>query len=292
MDINTFIYFNNVVDLKSISKAATACHISQSALSQKLNKLEETFGVTALERSNKGVNLTKEGETIYKYSQKITELYSQLENELINNNNIQNNLIIETNNLYASYILPQVINRSSEKYSNFTYNLIYKYNANIYSDLINKHCDIAIGINKLDDNEFTSIHLGYDELICVCRCPYSTDINKYPFLILEDEHNIESNILNFINPTNILMRTNSIHTIISYLTSAKSFAILPKICVMDELQQGILNEVNIPKFKNKKYSLYLTYKKDIDHSVKDKVFYISKSIKTLINNKNTIINLK
>lgn len=288
MDIYTLKYFNTVVKLKSISKAANACHISQSALSQKLYKLEKSLGITALERSNKGVNLTNEGEILYKYSEKITDLYSMLEDDLSNTNNEKNNLVIETNNLVASYILPQVINKASSKFNNFTYNVIYKYNANIYSDLINKQCDITIGINKLKDPEFTSIHLGHDELVCVCRCPYGTNIDKYPFLILEDEHNIENIISKFIKPDNILMRTNSIHTITTYLTTTKSFAILPRICIIDEIKQGLLTEIEIPNFKSKKYDLYLIYKNDINPSVKDKISYISKNIKSLLNKKNTI----
>ena len=144
MNIEGFKLFYDISKLKSISKAAQASHISQSALSQQLSKIEEQLGVNALKRSNKGVELTSDGEIILKYSEKILELYENLLFELSQNKLKKTNLIIETTCLSASYIFPQLLPKLSYVFNNFSYDISNKSKSNICSDLINNICDTII----------------------------------------------------------------------------------------------------------------------------------------------------
>ena len=68
MHIECFAYFYKVAMAKSISKVASSSHISQSALSQQIQKLEESLDQKLLIRSNKGVELTEVGNIVLKYS--------------------------------------------------------------------------------------------------------------------------------------------------------------------------------------------------------------------------------
>jgi DNA-binding transcriptional LysR family regulator len=68
MNINALKYFRRVVDSKSISKVSQNSFISQSALSQMIQRLESEIGYQLLKRSNKGVSLTDMGAVVYKYS--------------------------------------------------------------------------------------------------------------------------------------------------------------------------------------------------------------------------------
>ena len=199
MNIDGFKYFHAVAKLKSISKVANASHISQSALSQQLFKIEENLGVTAFKRSNKGVELTPEGEIILKYSDKIIKLYENLLSELEKNKLEKNNLIIETTCLSASYIFPKLLPKLSLVFNNFSYDIANKTKSNIYSDLINNICDISIGSIELDDPDLSSIHLGSDELILVSSSSSINNVNELPFLLLKDEVNIESYIKDLVD---------------------------------------------------------------------------------------------
>ena len=82
MHIEYFDYFYKVAKLKSISKVAKNIHISQSALSQQIQKLEDSLGYKLLERSNKGVELTEMGEIVLKYSENIIKVYENMMEEL------------------------------------------------------------------------------------------------------------------------------------------------------------------------------------------------------------------
>ena len=61
MNLTALEYFREIVESRSISKVATNRHISQSALSQNIHKLEDELGFMLLERSNKGVEPTEAG---------------------------------------------------------------------------------------------------------------------------------------------------------------------------------------------------------------------------------------
>ena len=69
MDINLELYkvFYHVVKTGSISKASQELFISQPAVSQSIKHLESKLGGQLFFRTPKGINLTPEGEVLYKY---------------------------------------------------------------------------------------------------------------------------------------------------------------------------------------------------------------------------------
>lgn len=69
MNVNLELYktFYVVAKYKHMTKASEELHVSQPAISQAIKKLEEELGGTLFVRSNKGMDLTKEGEMFYSY---------------------------------------------------------------------------------------------------------------------------------------------------------------------------------------------------------------------------------
>lgn len=59
-------YFQAVVECGSFYAAAEQCHVSQSAISQQIKKLEDEFGVMLFSRHNRGFSLTPAGEHFYR----------------------------------------------------------------------------------------------------------------------------------------------------------------------------------------------------------------------------------
>ncbi len=62
MDIRDLELFRAVAQTQHFTRAAERCHISQSALTRRIAKLEEHAGVRLFERSTRRVSLTPEGE--------------------------------------------------------------------------------------------------------------------------------------------------------------------------------------------------------------------------------------
>jgi LysR family transcriptional regulator, nitrogen assimilation regulatory protein len=73
LNLRQLKYFVRIVDLASVSRAAQALHIAQSALSHQIAQLEASLEVELLHRSSKGVTPTDAGNRFYKHAQAILQ---------------------------------------------------------------------------------------------------------------------------------------------------------------------------------------------------------------------------
>ena len=74
LDITTLRSFVAVADSGGVTRAAGFLHLTQSAVSMQLKRLEENLGLALLDRSGRGVALTAEGEQLLGYARRILEL--------------------------------------------------------------------------------------------------------------------------------------------------------------------------------------------------------------------------
>lgn len=75
--------FRMVAQLLNFSAAAERVHISQSALSQRIQSLERRLGLTLLVRDRKAIRLTEAGVRLLRYCQTKDHLESELLNDLV-----------------------------------------------------------------------------------------------------------------------------------------------------------------------------------------------------------------
>lgn len=82
-------YFQAVVRYGSFTKAAEECYISQSAISQQIQALENELGIKLINREKRRFSLTPAGEHFYKKSLSLTADFDKLcgETKRIANNN-------------------------------------------------------------------------------------------------------------------------------------------------------------------------------------------------------------
>ena len=71
-------YFVAIVELGSISRAATVVHVAQPALSQQIADLEEQIGLSLLLRTPRGVRPTPAGKTFFREASSILHRMDQL----------------------------------------------------------------------------------------------------------------------------------------------------------------------------------------------------------------------
>ena len=71
MNLRDLRYLVAVAEHRHFGRAAEACFVSQPTLSTQLKKLEETLGVMLIERTNRRVMLSPEGEQIVAQAQRI-----------------------------------------------------------------------------------------------------------------------------------------------------------------------------------------------------------------------------
>ena len=75
-------YLREIERYKSFSKAATACGVSQPALSRAIRQLEDELGVVIVDRKKKMFGITDDGARVLKWAHDILRGVSELRNEV------------------------------------------------------------------------------------------------------------------------------------------------------------------------------------------------------------------
>ena len=138
-------YFQAVVEKGNFYLAAEKCHISQSAISQQIKKLEDEIGVKLLDRHNRTFTLTEAGEHFYRKSVVIMSDIEQLVRETKRINN-KTNAVIRLG-YYKGYFgneLTKAIAEFSQKYPTVDIEIISGSHEQLYDALENNTVDLVL----------------------------------------------------------------------------------------------------------------------------------------------------
>lgn len=138
-------YLQSVIENGNFYLAAEKCHVSQSAISQQIKKLEEELGVKLLERHNRTFSLTPAGEHFYRKSLIISGDLQQLVREtkrIADNDNAV--LRIGYYKGYHGDELSETIALFSEKYPTVDLKITVGSHEELYHAMENGSIDLAI----------------------------------------------------------------------------------------------------------------------------------------------------
>lgn len=138
-------YFQSVIENGNFYLAVEKCHVSQSAISQQIKKLESELGIKLLERHNRTFSLTPAGEHFYRKSLLITGDLKQLIREtkrIADNNNYA--LRIGYYKGYHDSELSQAIAMFSEKYPTVDIQITVGSHEELYHAMENNSIDLAL----------------------------------------------------------------------------------------------------------------------------------------------------
>jgi len=117
LDLSDLRAFIAVADLGSFTAAAAELHLSQSALSRRIDKLEDTLAIRLFERTTRKVALTPVGR---EFARKARELVDGMEESLLGMRDIaakmRGEVTVACVPSAVRYFLPQVLHRYHEKY--------------------------------------------------------------------------------------------------------------------------------------------------------------------------------
>ena len=138
-------YLQSVIENGNFYLAAEQCHVSQSAISQQIKKLENELGVKLLERHNRTFSLTPAGEHFYRKSLIISGDLKQLVREtkrIADNDHAE--LRIGYYKGYHGNELSEAIALFSEKYPTVDVKIIVGSHEELYHAMENGSVDLAI----------------------------------------------------------------------------------------------------------------------------------------------------
>ena len=138
-------YFQSVIENGNFYEAAEQCHVSQSAISQQIKKLEDELDVKLLDRHNRTFSLTPAGEHFYRKSLVITgdiaHMIRETKRIAANDNKV---LKIGYYKGYNGNELSEAISLFSEKYPAIDVQVIVGSHEELYHAMENGKVDLAL----------------------------------------------------------------------------------------------------------------------------------------------------
>lgn len=166
----------------SISKAADILGYVQSNVTAHIKNLETELNTSLFVRHNKGVSLTKKGELLLSYAEKIVALMDEAEQVL----SVDRTLKIGTTQTIAGYFLPQYLMLYQAEYPDVAVSVMTATQKQLESDLLHGRLDCIFTNSSFDPADTKEIFRCEEELVLITphivtsmeqawRCPVITN---------------------------------------------------------------------------------------------------------------------
>ena len=257
-DLELYRVFCEVVKYKNISKTAESMYLSQSAITQSIQKLENMLGGKVFYRNKNGVELTEEGRNLYEYIKDSIETMSNAENIFSKYINLEKGKIRigGGNSLVNSLIISPLI-EFINKYPNIDISINSGMTDSLMQKLANGELDLVVLNLPIKLNKYSNVEvvpLKKAKYCFFCSKKYAKENS------IKDLENIEN--LKFIFPKtysskskilNEYIRDNNININSNYEVSSTS--IMKKMVVNNigigfakvEVLEDILDDIKIIK---------------------------------------------
>jgi DNA-binding transcriptional LysR family regulator len=274
--LKTFI---EVINLRNISKAAEKLFITQPAVSKQLQILEKEFGSILVKKNGREIIPTEEGSMLYKYAINVLneekKIYSLLKSD---DDKLSGELLIYTSSLPADYYIHDLIIEFSKSYPDITYKIIKADSKVVYNYIEDGQTSFGFTGAIYKNKKIKNICIAEDEVILVVSQKVFDEFSnkkiklnmllEKDFIIREkgsatlqtfEDFIAEENIN--ISDLNIKIQAEDNEIIKNFAKNSMGIAVMSKIAVEKEINEGILCELVVDGLEIKR-ELYYVYHKD------------------------------
>lgn len=239
MDERDWMLLQTLYKEKNITKAAQHLHISQPALTTRLQNLENEFNVKIVNRGRRGVQFTPQGEYLAKSAHEMLLNIQKIKENVLNmQDNIEGTLRLGVSTFFTDYMLPNLLKLFKEQYPNIEFKVTTNFSGQI-AHLIYNH-DVHIGIVRGDYSWKDQKHLLFEETICIAS-KEKIDIKNLPNLPRVDYHTdpmLKNSIdnwwsENFTQPPLVSIEVDKADTCKKMVINGLGYAILPSMLLND-----------------------------------------------------------
>ena len=278
--IKTFL---KVAELKHFTKAAQALNLTQPAVSQQIQRLEEYYGTKLLETSSKGVRLTPEGVALMRYAQFQLANEAQLFDQF---KKLEKPLRIGATLSIADYYLPQLIGPFILK-SDEAISITVKNTQVILDMLLRNELDCAFVEGLFDKSVFSHEEFIQTKFVAVARTGHPLtgivasleEIQRYPLILREVGSGTREIYENFLYQHNdSIQSAGRIYEISSFglikklLIQTNGVSFMYEEVAKQEVRDGSLTLLEIEDFQIRRPLYYIYPRNGIDR-VKNAEFY-------------------
>ena len=249
--------FYETARCRSFSAAAQHLYISQPAISQCINQLENDLHVQLFVRTRKGVALTNEGKLLYQKVEHALNMLEQGERQLDRLRHLESGeLKIAAGDTITTHFLLKYLEEFHASYPDIRIEMANSYSSQMLSLVKGGKADLAFVNMPLTDEELVIEPCFEIEDVFVCgpefekKTSYTwAEVSALPLILLEKNSSSRRFLEKNFNEKNISLNPQ-IEVAVHYLLIRFASIHLGISCVIeqfsqDELQKGIIQKIHL-----------------------------------------------
>ena len=132
-----------VAEAGGVTKAAGFLHLTQSAVSMQIKRLEESLGISLLDRSARSVSLTSAGEQFLSYARRMLDLNDEAFRRLMDHD-YEGEIVFGVPHDIVYPTIPQVLQRFNAEYPRVKVQLLALYTNKLKEMFARGECDVIL----------------------------------------------------------------------------------------------------------------------------------------------------
>lgn len=248
-------YFVALAETGSFSRAAVACHVTQSTLSDAIRQLEETIGVSLIDRSNRTMALTAAGEeAVRRMKALLVDAREMMDAARASEAPLSGRVRLGVIPSIAPYFLPRALPDLRRAYPDLRLHLREDLTRTLLDDLRAGRLDICLIAFPIQTDGLTSEIIAEDSLLLAVDARHRLagrhrvqreELADETLLLLEDGHCLRDHIRavapGLADRQNEEIRASSLTTLVHMVDNQLGITFLPRIAV----EAGILSGTDI-----------------------------------------------
>ncbi len=257
--------FINLAKYRSFTKTAKVMNITQPAVTQHIQALEDYYQVRLINRDRRIINLTEEGYLLLKYAEMVNVLSNEIHRLLINKNSIQKKHIIGCTLTIGEYVLPPILVDFKKAYPNIEI-LMHVENTEVVLNKLNtEEIDLGLVEGTYESKKYRSKLFRRDELVLVTAADsplaqYNSinldELSSLKFIMRESGSGtrkaFEDALLSKgydINNLNIYMEIGNLNSIKYLVEEGLGCTVISRDAIQKELRMDLLKIIPIEGLK-------------------------------------------
>ena len=250
LTLRQFRYFEALAEFGHFGRAASACAISQPALSVQIRELEAALGAALFERSARQVRLTGFGEEFAVRVRDILRGVDELEDlARASRDSLVGRLRIGVIPTIAPYLLPGIVSRLSRMHLGLDIHVRETVTPNLLRELREGRLDTALVALPVSEPSLAETPL-FDERFVLVRPPEDEGkpppdreaLREMKLLLLEEGHCFRDQALSFCNIQSVAPREvldgSSLSTLVQMVGAGIGVTIIPEMAVAVETRSA------------------------------------------------------
>jgi DNA-binding transcriptional LysR family regulator len=286
MDFTALRYFSATAHSRSIRAASDRLHVSPSAISRQIAKLEHELRAPIFDRLAQGMKLTPAGELLLSQIDGVMREFARVKSHIAALQDVQfGNVDIYCFQTAIDSFLAPVLNRFHTQYPNVTFNVSMSSTDEAMEALIIGAAEISLVLNAPVRDAITSLEVFRDRVVVafspkhplVGRKSLSLrDLAGFPFAMTEPSFGLRQQTdrvfaKHGFQPTTFCT-TNSLALVKEVASTGNHCTMLPRFAVEQELAAGSLATAAVREFASDPLIFCICSRSDRSLSPAAKVF--------------------